>query len=170
MTETMTMAAYARRHGVSKVTVGKWLKRGALRMAGELVDVAASDQRLAGRPARYRGGAAKDKSRPAAKAAKKPKALVDSLTRKEAANAELAELRLARERGEWISRAEIWEMWSQIMVAVRQMVLALPNKIAFEIPTLTPNDRATIERICRDDLEDASMARGFLTEEHNDGK
>jgi hypothetical protein len=36
-----------------------------------------------------------------------------------------------------------------------QFVMALPGKIAFEV-ALTPADRATVERICRDDLTDAS--------------
>jgi hypothetical protein len=66
MTETMTMTmpAYARRHGVSRVCTGKWAKRGIVVMTADgLVDVHKSDKRLAGRPERYRGGKAKDRER-----------------------------------------------------------------------------------------------------------
>jgi len=39
---------------------------------------------------------------------------------------------------------------------VRQFVLGLPGQMAFELPSLTPHDRKTIERICRDGLDDVA--------------
>ena len=45
---------------------------------------------------------------------------------------------------------EVRETWGRIMRGIRQFVLALPGKIAFEVPTLNPHDRGVIERICRD--------------------
>lgn len=44
--ETMTQADFARRHDVSRKTVTKWKQTGLVVMAGESVDVEASDQRL----------------------------------------------------------------------------------------------------------------------------
>jgi phage terminase Nu1 subunit (DNA packaging protein) len=74
--------------------------------------------------------------------------------------AEGVALRNASLRGETIPRADVIDTWRTILRGVRQFVLALPGKIAFEV-TLTLADRATVERIVRDDLEDASLARGF---------
>lgn len=71
------------------------------------------------------------------------------------------ELRNAALRGEVVAKSDVLDTWRTILRGVRGFVLALPGKIMFELPTLTPADRATIERICRDDLEDASLARGF---------
>jgi phage terminase Nu1 subunit (DNA packaging protein) len=76
-------------------------------------------------------------------------------------NTELAQLRLRREMGEVLALADIRDTWAAIVRSLRQFVLALPGKIAFEVPTLNNVDRSAIERICRDGLEDASMARGF---------
>jgi phage terminase Nu1 subunit (DNA packaging protein) len=71
------------------------------------------------------------------------------------------ELRNASLRGETIPKADAIDTWRTIIRGVRQLVMALPGKIAFEVPTLTPADRATIERIARDDLDDAALGRGF---------
>jgi hypothetical protein len=60
MSERESMAAFARRCGVSKMCVSKWKRRGLLVFAANgLVDVAASNAVLAQRPQRYRGGAVK---------------------------------------------------------------------------------------------------------------
>jgi hypothetical protein len=60
-----------------------------------------------------------------------------------------------------ISKVDMVDTWGVLMRGVRQFVMALPGKIAFELSVLTPADRSTIERICRDDLEDAALGRGF---------
>jgi phage terminase Nu1 subunit (DNA packaging protein) len=70
------------------------------------------------------------------------------------------ELRNASLRGEVLPKADVVDTWRTILRGVRQFVMALPGKIAFEV-ALTPADRATVERICRDDLTDASLGRGF---------
>jgi terminase small subunit / prophage DNA-packing protein len=82
-------------------------------------------------------------------------------------NAQLLRLRLQKEAGEMVTVDEIREVWARIMRGLRQFVLALPGKIAFEVPTLNGQDRAVIERICRDGLQDASLERGFDDEQLN---
>jgi phage terminase Nu1 subunit (DNA packaging protein) len=77
------------------------------------------------------------------------------------ANTELVRLRLQREAGELVGVDDVRETWGRIMRGVRQFVLALPGKVAFEVPTLSTFDRGVIERICRDELEDAALGRGF---------
>jgi terminase small subunit / prophage DNA-packing protein len=70
-------------------------------------------------------------------------------------------LRNAAAKGEVISRADAVATWTVLMRGVRGLMLAWPGKAAFEIPTLTVADRAVLERIARDDLEDAALGRGF---------
>ena len=43
---TCSLAAFAKRHGVSKQAATKWKTRGVLVLSGDLVDVAASDRRM----------------------------------------------------------------------------------------------------------------------------
>jgi phage terminase Nu1 subunit (DNA packaging protein) len=155
----LTRNAFAKRQGVQRQTVSRWVKAGWVVLAsdGKRVDVERSEEKLKSRPEVYRGGRKHDAAQ------EHDPTLAEATRRKEMARAELSELRLARERGEWLSHDDVRQTWSQIMLAVRQMCLSWPGKITFEIPTLTPTDRATIERIVRDDLTDVSMGRGFLS-------
>jgi len=77
------------------------------------------------------------------------------------ANTQLIRLRLQKESGALVTVDEVREVWGRIMRGIRQFVLALPGKVAFEVPTLTAHDRGVIERICRDELQDAALGRGF---------
>jgi phage terminase Nu1 subunit (DNA packaging protein) len=77
------------------------------------------------------------------------------------AQAEFTELRTKKEQAELISVEEVKSTWAGIMRTVKQFVLSLPNQIAFEVPTLTAHDRAVINRIIRDGLEDCATGRGY---------
>jgi phage terminase Nu1 subunit (DNA packaging protein) len=85
------------------------------------------------------------------------------------ANTQLIRLRLQKEAGELVTVDEVRETWGRIMRGIRQFVLALPGKIAFEVPTLSAFDRSVIERICRDELEDAALGRGFNMNDQTGG-
>src|SRR6478736_7631478 len=52
----MSLAAYGRRHGVSRQTVCRWRDRDLLVVRDWGVEVEPSDAKLASRPAFYRGG------------------------------------------------------------------------------------------------------------------
>jgi hypothetical protein len=76
--------------------------------------------------------------------------------------------------GELVAVADVRARWEPIIRSVRQMILGLPSAMAFEIPTLTPADRAVLEKICRDALEEAANGVGFEIpdppdEERDDG-
>jgi phage terminase Nu1 subunit (DNA packaging protein) len=91
-------------------------------------------------------------------------ATVDSVTANiqwKQASTELLQVRLAKEAGELLPVEDVREVWGRVVRGIRQFVMSLPGKIAFEVPTLTVHDRGVIERICRDGLEDASLGRGF---------
>jgi len=63
MTTTETRAAFARRHGVNRSTVGRWEARGSIVLTVDgLVNIEASEQLLGGRAETYRGGKAKGPS------------------------------------------------------------------------------------------------------------
>jgi terminase small subunit / prophage DNA-packing protein len=98
-------------------------------------------------------------------------ALADARAKLATLQSEGQALRNASLRGETIPKADVLDTWTSLLRGVRQFVTALPGKIAFEVPTLTPADRSTIERICRDDLDDAALGRGFnLGEEAGKGE
>jgi phage terminase Nu1 subunit (DNA packaging protein) len=77
------------------------------------------------------------------------------------AQTQLVQVRLAKEAGLLISVDAVRSGWGRILRQVRQLVLGLPSRMAFEIPSLTAHDRATMERICRDGLTDVAMGKGF---------
>jgi phage terminase Nu1 subunit (DNA packaging protein) len=77
------------------------------------------------------------------------------------ASTELIRLRIRKETGELLPVDDVRDVWGRVVRGIRQFVMSLPGKIAFEVPTLTNHDRGVIERICRDALEDASLGRGF---------
>ncbi len=63
MATTETRAAFARRHGVNRSTVGRWEAKGSIVLTVDgLVNVEASEQLLGGRAETYRGGRAKGPS------------------------------------------------------------------------------------------------------------
>lgn len=63
MATTETRAAFARRHGVNRSTVGRWEAKGSLVLTVDgLVNVEASERLLGGRAETYRGGKAKGPS------------------------------------------------------------------------------------------------------------
>lgn len=73
--------------------------------------------------------------------------------------------------GRMVSADDVRETWGKITRHLRQFVLGLPGQIAFDVPTLTATDRQTIERLCRDGLEDAALGRGLTAgaeAQHND--
>lgn len=63
MATTETRAAFARRHGVNRSTVGRWESKGSLVLTVDgLVNVEASERLLGARAETYRGGKAKGPS------------------------------------------------------------------------------------------------------------
>lgn len=119
-----TKAAYARHRGVGKSAVSNWLREGKLVAPAVLpdgrVDFALADQMLAEalNPATSR--------KPGGLAALGGGATVHDLnaarSRKEQARAELAEMELARQRGELVDRASVDAMGRRLGVLVQQVL------------------------------------------------
>jgi phage terminase Nu1 subunit (DNA packaging protein) len=77
------------------------------------------------------------------------------------AQAELAEIELAKTRGEVLDRDTIQDTWQALLLAVRQTLLRLPSQIAFDVPTLSAHDRSRFTETCRNALWDLVLGRGF---------
>jgi terminase small subunit / prophage DNA-packing protein len=73
------------------------------------------------------------------------------------------ELKNASVRREVIEVSEAQELWFGFAHDVRSGGLSLPGRIAFEVPTLSPTDRSTIERIVVDWLQDLALHRGEIS-------
>lgn len=164
----MTMAEFARHVGVTKVTVLTWKRRGHLVFGPDRkrLDVAKSIERLKARPTKFRGGETKGPRTDAGPtpdqvAAAPDWSLVESTRRRQAAMARLAEIEVQRAEGKLVEVEVVLRLWARIMLGIRQFVLGLPNTIAFEAPALSAADKARLEQICRDGLEDAALGHGF---------
>jgi hypothetical protein len=75
---------------------------------------------------------------------------------------ELLKARLARDADELLPTADVREVWGSVERGLRNVVMGLPSQFAAEIPELTDHDVRTIERLCRDLLEDTGLERGYM--------
>jgi terminase small subunit / prophage DNA-packing protein len=87
--------------------------------------------------------------------------LADARSKLALLQAEGQALRNAALRGEAVLKVDAIDTWRTILRGVRQMMLAWPGKAAFELPVLGRAERAVLDRIVRDDLDDAALGRGF---------
>jgi hypothetical protein len=138
---TMTMAAFARLHKVTKRTVGIWRDRGLAVMTGDgLVDAAASNARLAARPATFRGGRIRGPSI----AEPNPQRVAESLNedawttaeaarRERVAIAKLRELEFAEKARLSVPIAEVCKAVAAEYAVVRAALLAMPSKLAHRL-------------------------------------
>jgi hypothetical protein len=78
-----------------------------------------------------------------------------------ATNIESVDLRVRRARGELVRVDDVRARWGTVIRNVRQLVLGLPAAVAYEVPTLSRADRAVLEKICWDALEEAAKGVGF---------
>lgn len=84
--------------------------------------------------------------------------IVSNRERLTAAQADLAELELAKSTGNWIPVDEVRAMWGQALAAFRQGVLGLPSKLMQSHPHLTPDVFDAATREARQLLSDLSTA------------
>ena len=131
MGELVKQSAYARHHGVSRQAVSKAVARGRLRLHGGLVDVAEADAALGPAPGGVvAAGVATDYH--AAKA------------RKMAADADLAELRLAVERGRMVDAQQVAADWHRVLRTTRDRILAVPARVAADLAAIGDAARVRI--------------------------
>ena len=77
-------------------------------------------------------------------------------TRRTAAEAEIAELKVAQARGELVLAAEAARAWASHAARVRSRFLAIPSDVGQALPELTKHELAVADHLVRDALLDAS--------------
>ena len=77
-------------------------------------------------------------------------------TRRTAAEAEIAEIKVAQAKGELVCAADAGRAWAAHAARVRSRLLAIPSDLAQALPGLTKHEVATADRVVRDALADAS--------------
>jgi hypothetical protein len=132
----MNLTAFARLHGVSKPTVTGWRRRGHLQLTADgRVDVAASNARLAARPAARHGGLAKVKPIVEEPAAADPAnwSRGEALRQREIAQARLAQIEADRVAGLVVLKAEVAGVVRAEYTIVRTAMLGLASKLAHRL-------------------------------------
>jgi hypothetical protein len=159
----LTKAAFARKHKVRPATITKWVAAGRAVLApdGRRIAVEASEALLAQRPRWRSGGVAKGPV--AADDGEVAISIAEAQRKLLAAKAAREEFELAKARGNFLAGDEVIRQIAPILVGIRQAVLHIPGAAAFEIPSLTKTDRQSLVRLCEHTLEDARLARAYLS-------
>jgi phage terminase Nu1 subunit (DNA packaging protein) len=76
------------------------------------------------------------------------------------AQTKLLETRLKKEASQLVDAAEAREAWGRIERGLRAFVMGLPGNFAAAVP-LTEHDRARVEKLVADGLEDCALERGY---------
>lgn len=141
MPDFVTQAEFARIMKVSRSTVTRtWKQAGRLVMVGDLVDVAASRERIAqtnggrddvtARHAREREGE-RETPTPEEKRAQESRAAAQA--RKESALADLAEMEYRQKIGAVLPREDVEQSMADLVAFVRSGVENLPHRIAAQL-------------------------------------
>jgi hypothetical protein len=145
----VTLAAFARMHGVSQACVSGWRRRGYLVLVEGRVDVAGSNANLAARPSVHRGGTAKvrpGKPVEVARAAGEQDGASDdpanwsrqeALRQREIAQARLAAIEADRAAGLVVPIAEVTDAVRGEYTIVRAALLGMASKLATRLAAAT---------------------------------
>lgn len=165
MGEPITQAEFARRHGVTRQAVNDWVARGVLSLVEGKLDESAAleaiaavadparDQRIliSGPASEMSSAEALQSPAPAgtSAAAETPNpeeagSFHAAKTRRERAQAELAELRLARERRELAPVTVLEDALARVSREIAVILEALPVNLARSRPTLSADDLEAI--------------------------
>jgi hypothetical protein len=181
MQTLMNQAAFARHRGVSRFAVTHWKRLGLLVMRGGLVDVDASEAKLAERPDIIKGGKTNQgpvaggdttvlptktrKGHPIAEPARviaeiPPDAIgwthAEAARRKEISLAILRDMEVKQKRGELVPIAGIRPAWARVVIGARDAILALPERARLACG-LNNTQTATPQNLVREVLTKAAM-------------
>lgn len=142
--ELVSMTEYSRRRGCTEAAVRRAVKDGRITLVDGKVDPVAADAQWA-RNTRVRAGSrpANDANLRAGQAPHAAGASVGSAApeapvedyyvvkaRRERAEADLAELKLAEQRGELVRAADVRSAWAKRAASLREAILQLPARMA----------------------------------------
>lgn len=152
--EPLSLRAYARHRGVSHEAVRKAIETGRLAVSitrvdgqpqicdAELADLEWEENTRSATPA---GGTSP---------------LTAARIRREEVKAELAELDLAKRRGELVSLQEVRSSVEKKFAAVRTRLLAVPSRARQRLPHLRTEDICELEELVREALEELAAGNG----------
>lgn len=153
----MTQAAYARHRQCSKVAVGKAVKAGRISLVNGLIDPTVADiQWRANSRARVSASAepAQDllvqTSAPAAPDEPAADGYTISRNRREAADAELAELKLAEQQGHLIRVDAVKQALANAFTSTRDSLLQIPSRLSAVLAAET--DAAKVHELLQAEL------------------
>lgn len=147
MPELITQAEYARRVNVTRQAVNDWVSRGVIHLVNGLVDPDQAQAAIAAAhdPVRdQRILTAGSDAPPAAKS--DDDSFARARARREMAEAERAELKLARERGELAPVSVMQAALTRVAARLAAILDAVPVQIARAAPHLTRADLDVIEQ------------------------
>ena len=157
----MTQAQYARHRGCSKVAVGKAVKAGRISLVNGLIDPAVADiQWQANTRARVSHGAQPQLAldgtsstrldAAAAEPDKKDDSYWDSRSRREAAEAERAELSLAEDKGQLIRIEAVKSALGSVFSTTRDALLQIPARLSALLAA--ESDPATVQNMLHTEI------------------
>lgn len=160
-------AAHRKAKGLSGATsesVRQAIARGRLRNSltedGKIRDAAAADAEWESTTNANRrpltGPAGKMPELGGDKLGEKKSDLGESMARKAAADAGLAEIKLAQARGDVVLAASVQERLVSIFANCKTKLLGIPSRVRQQDPGQTPEQIALIESLVREALEDLS--------------
>ena len=184
MGDFVSQAEFSRRRGVSRKSVTVWRRHGLVVMRGELVDVDASEARLAERPDIIKDGktnrgpvtpgndpekisATPSKNKPdgppvaAPVIAEIPPDAIgwthaEAARRKEISLAILRDMEVKQKRGELVPIAGIRPAWARVVIGARDNFLSLPERARLACG-LNKTQTATLQNLVREVLHKAVM-------------
>lgn len=80
--------------------------------------------------------------------------IAESRARREAADAEFAEIKLAKEKGDLVPSADVLSEWQKVAAITRTKILGLPSKAKQRIHDLTTAQYQTLEMLAREVCEE----------------
>lgn len=158
--DSVTLTAYAKRRGVSVMTISRACKKGRLRecvvrdASGKAIGI--SDPELADREWEKNSDYtdAPQRAPKTSSPAGEEVSMSDAAAREKHWKALLAETKYKREAGELVPAAEVEERVRDDYAQVRTKLLGIPSRARQSLPHLTVGDLAVIESLVRESLEE----------------
>lgn len=158
----MTVSAYAKHRGVSRRAVYDALSDGRIvKNANGKIDPVAADASWAEstgvgygtQPGEKRGKSSQPKKPKATTTTEPGETYAASRARREAANARLAELRLAEEQGQVLRLEAAQDAWFNILRSLRDRLLSIPDRCSAEAAALT--EQAAVRTLIDTEIRNA---------------
>ena len=153
----INQSEYARHRGVSKVAVGKAIRAGRISLVNGKIDQVVADIQWAANSRARAGSGGSEQLTLQAPAlpieVDKPDDYVTMRNRREAAEAELAELRLAEEKSQLIRVDAVKAAVSNVFSATRDALLQIPARLGSQLAAVS--DAAAAQTMLHSEIHQA---------------